>query len=61
MFSENVTAAGEKFENIFLAVQECLIAYCGCRQVVKVFRFLLLPYSLIGTCSNVQKCTDQWT
>jgi hypothetical protein len=32
----------------FVTVQEHFIAYCGCREAVKLFRFLLSPYSLIG-------------
>jgi hypothetical protein len=43
-------------ENIFLTLQEHFIAYCRCREAVNLFRFLLSPYSLIGTCDSVQKC-----
>jgi hypothetical protein len=43
---------------LFVTVQEHFIAYCKCREAVKLFRFLLSPYSLIGTCNNAdrQKC-----
>jgi hypothetical protein len=40
-----------------MTTQEQFIVYCGCGEVVKLFRFLLSPYSLIGTCNNVQNCT----
>jgi hypothetical protein len=40
-----------------MAVQEHFIAYCRCREAVNLFRFLLSPYSLIGTCNSVQICT----
>jgi hypothetical protein len=40
---------------LFMTVQECCIAYCRCREALKLFRFLLSPYSLIGTCNSVQK------
>jgi hypothetical protein len=39
-----------------VTVQEHFIAYCRCRETVKLFRFLLSPYSLIGTCNSVQNC-----
>lgn len=32
------------------------IAYCRCRNVVKLFRFLTSPFSLIGSCSSAQNC-----
>jgi hypothetical protein len=32
---------------LFMTVQEHYIAYCRCREAVKLFRFLLSPYSLI--------------
>jgi hypothetical protein len=51
--SENVAAAGEIFREYFVTVQEHSIAYCRCREAVKLFRFLLSPYSLIGTCNSV--------
>jgi hypothetical protein len=40
-----------------MTVQEHFIAYCRYREAVKPFRFLLSPYSLIGTCNSVQNCT----
>jgi hypothetical protein len=45
------------FANSFPAVLEHCIAYCRCREAVKLFMFLLPPYSLIGTCNIVQNCT----
>jgi hypothetical protein len=45
------------FANIFVDVRGHFIAYCRCRQAVKLFRFLLLPYCLIGTCNSVQNST----
>jgi hypothetical protein len=41
----------------FVTVQEQFIAYCRCRETVKLRRFLLSPYSLTGTCYSVQNCT----
>lgn len=38
-----------------LTVQEHFIA---CGEVVKLFSFLLSPYSLIEICNTVQNCTD---
>jgi hypothetical protein len=35
----------------------CIQAYCRYRKVVKIFRVLLPPFSLIVTCNNVHKCT----
>jgi hypothetical protein len=32
------------------------IQYCRCRGVVKLFRFLLSPYSLLRTYNSVQNC-----
>jgi hypothetical protein len=43
----------------FVTVQEHFIPYCRCREAVKLFRFLLPPYSLIGTCNSVQNCTPR--
>jgi hypothetical protein len=40
-----------------MTVQEYVIACCRCREAVKLFRFLLSPYSLIGTCNSVQNCS----
>jgi hypothetical protein len=54
VLSENVTACDEILREIFVTVQEHFIFNCGCREAVKVFRFLLSPYSLIRTCNNVQ-------
>jgi hypothetical protein len=31
---------------------------CRCREAVKLLRFLLPPYSLIGTCNSMQNCTS---
>jgi hypothetical protein len=45
---------------LFVTVQEHSIAYCRCREAIKLFRFLLSPYSLIGTCNNVQNSTSHW-
>jgi hypothetical protein len=42
--------------NLFVTLQEHFIAYCKCREVVKLFRFLLSPYSVTKTCNNVQNC-----
>jgi hypothetical protein len=42
---------------LFMTVREKYIAYCWCRGFVKLFTFLLSPYSLVGTCSSVQNCT----
>lgn len=40
-----VTVIGRTFHNIFVAVQECSIAYCKCKKTVEALRFLLPPYS----------------
>jgi hypothetical protein len=42
---------------LVVTVQEHCIAYCSCREAVKLFRFLLSPYSLVETCNGVQNCT----
>jgi hypothetical protein len=47
MLTENVAT-----ENFII-----LIIYCRCGEAVKLFRFLLSPYSLIGTCICVQNCS----
>jgi hypothetical protein len=57
LLPENVFTAGEIFHDFFVSVQEHFIAYCRCREAVKLFRFLLSPYSLIGTCTSLQNCT----
>jgi hypothetical protein len=49
---ENVIA-----ENLLLVIQEQFTAYCKCTEAAKLFRFLLSPYSLVGTCNSVQNCT----
>jgi hypothetical protein len=38
---------------LLVTVQEHFIAYCRCREAVKLFWFLLSLYSLSGTCSNI--------
>jgi hypothetical protein len=40
-----------------VTVQENFIAYCRCREVIKLYRFLLSPYNLIGICNNLQNYT----
>jgi hypothetical protein len=40
-----------------VTVQEHFIAYCRCREAVKLFRFLQSPVNLIGTYNSVQNCT----
>jgi hypothetical protein len=45
------------FAILFVTVLEYVTAYCRCREAVKLFRFLLSPYSLIATCNRVQNCT----
>jgi hypothetical protein len=42
-----------------VTVQEHFIAYCRCREAVKLFRFLLSPYSLIGTCNSAEIDKDE--
>jgi hypothetical protein len=44
----------EHFTNVLVNIQEHFTAFCGCREIVKQFKFLLSPYSLIGTRSNMQ-------
>jgi hypothetical protein len=39
-------------------IQEYLIAYLRFREVVNLSSFLLSPYSLLGTCYDVQNCTS---
>jgi hypothetical protein len=48
------------FVKFFLAPQKHLIVHCRCRDGIRLFRFLLSLYSLIMTCSNLQKCTFCW-
>jgi hypothetical protein len=43
--------------NTVVTVQEHVIVYCRCRGALKLFRFMLPPYSSIGTCNNVQNST----
>jgi hypothetical protein len=45
---------------LFMTVQEHCKAYCRHRETVKLFRFLLSPYSLIGTLNSVENCTFRW-
>jgi hypothetical protein len=45
------------FADFVVSVQGQFKAYCRRREAVKLFRFLLSPYSLIGTCNSVQNCT----
>jgi hypothetical protein len=33
----------------FMTAHEDFVAFCRCREAVKLFRFLLSPHSLIGT------------
>jgi hypothetical protein len=54
VLSENVVAIGETFPELFCVCTETFMACCRCRDGVKLFRFLLSPYSLIGTCDSVQ-------
>jgi hypothetical protein len=35
------------------------LRYCRRREAVELFRFLLTPCSLVGTCSSVQNCTSR--
>jgi hypothetical protein len=49
MLLENVAPATKLFTNFFVTVQEHFIAYCRCREAAKLYRFLLSPYSLMGT------------
>jgi hypothetical protein len=48
MLSENIKAVGEIFRELFESVQEYFTAYCWCKEVVKLFAFLLSPCNLIG-------------
>jgi hypothetical protein len=41
---------------LFVAVQEYSAVYVPRKEAVKLFMFLLSPYSLTGTCQNVQEC-----
>jgi hypothetical protein len=59
MLSDNVAAAGETFPALFVTKQEHSIAYCRCREAVKLFRFLLSPYSLVGTCNITALFADR--
>jgi hypothetical protein len=54
MRPENIAAAGESLRKIFGTIQEHFIAYCSYREAVELFRFMLSPYSLIGTRRSVQ-------
>jgi hypothetical protein len=58
--SDNVAAADETFHGLFASVQEHFIAYCRCREAVKLFRFQLSPYSLVETCNSVQNYGLRW-
>jgi hypothetical protein len=40
-----------------MTAQEYFIAYCGCREAVKLFRFLLSPYSLMWSYKSLQNCS----
>jgi hypothetical protein len=48
--------AGGKLLAFLMRAQEHSVAYCRCREAMKLFMFLLSPYSLIGTYRNVQNC-----
>jgi hypothetical protein len=41
----------------FVTVQEHVIDYCRCKDAIKLFRFLLAPYTLLRARSSVQICT----
>jgi hypothetical protein len=43
-----------------VTVQEHFIAYCRCREAANLFRFLLPPKNLIGTCNFVQTARHGW-
>jgi hypothetical protein len=45
------------FANSLVIVQEHFVAYYNCREAVELFRFMLPPYSLVGTCNSVQNFT----
>jgi hypothetical protein len=44
------------FAKLSVVVQEYFIVYCRSTYVVKLLRFLLTPYSLMGTCNSVHNC-----
>jgi hypothetical protein len=44
----------EHTADLFMSVQEYFVVYCGCIEVVKLFRLLLSPYRLTGTCKYME-------
>lgn len=50
VFSANVAALGKTF----VTVHEYFVAYCMYSEAVKLFRFLVSPYSLIETYNSAQ-------
>jgi hypothetical protein len=55
--SENTATADVIFREIFHDCTGIFYSLQLCRETVKVFRLLLSPYSLIGTCNSVQNWT----
>jgi hypothetical protein len=54
---ENVSPAGETFcDFVFVIVKKHSTVRCRYREPVKLFRFLLSPHRLIGTCNNEYNC-----
>jgi hypothetical protein len=41
---------------LFVTVQEHFGTYCGYRETVKLFKYLLSPWSLVGILGSVQSC-----
>jgi hypothetical protein len=55
---ENVSAPAGLLAKCCVILRNILrIAFCSCREAVKLFRFLPSPYSLVGTCKSLQNCT----
>jgi hypothetical protein len=42
--------------SLFMTVDEHFVACSKCKEIVKLFRFLLSPYNLIGTWKHMQNC-----
>jgi hypothetical protein len=57
MFFQKCSCSQRNILWIFSWLQKHFVVCCMCRDAAKLFRFLLLPYSPVETCNNVQNST----
>jgi hypothetical protein len=56
VLSEIVAPSNRTSREIFVIVRENFTTYYKCRGSITLSEFVLLPYSLIGTCNSEQNC-----